>query len=52
MPVRGIARELWDFMRVNRKWWLLPILLASLLVGSLLLAAQNPALAPLIYALF
>ena len=45
------ARELWDFLRANKKWWLLPILLALLLVAVLVLASGS-ALAPFIYPLF
>jgi hypothetical protein len=52
MPTRGIVHELWDFMRINKKWWLLPIILISLLAGSLLIFAQGSVLAPFIYAIF
>ncbi len=44
--------ELWAFMRVRKKWWLLPILMLMLLVGTLLMFAQTSALAPFIYAIF
>ncbi len=47
-----LARELWAFMRVRKKWWLLPILLAMFLVGALLVFAQGSALAPFIYTIF
>ena len=48
----GISRELWDFMRVRKKWWLLPIVLVLLLVGMLLVFAQGSVLAPFIYTIF
>jgi hypothetical protein len=48
----GIARELWSYMRERKKWWLLPIILVCLLVGTLLVFAQGSALAPFIYAIF
>jgi hypothetical protein len=45
-------KELWMFMRVRKKLWLLPIIVVLLLVGTLLVFAQGSALAPFIYALF
>jgi hypothetical protein len=44
--------ELWSYMRERRKWWLLPVILVLLLVGSLLIFAQGSALAPFIYTVF
>jgi hypothetical protein len=52
MPKRGILSELWAFMRVRKKWWLFPIIIMLLLVGSLLVFAQGSALAPFIYTVF
>lgn len=52
MPRTSLARELWDFMRVRKKWWLAPLLLILFLVGGLLIFAQTSALAPFIYTLF
>jgi hypothetical protein len=48
----SLLREFWAFMRVRKKWWLLPIILVMLLVGSLLVFAQGSALAPFIYTIF
>ncbi len=48
----GLIRELWAFMRVRKKWWLLPILLVMFFVGTLLVFAQGSALAPFIYTIF
>lgn len=48
----SIFRELWEFMRVRKKFWLLPILLIMLLLGGLLILAQGSAVAPFIYTLF
>jgi len=44
--------ELWAFMKVRKKWWLLPLILVMLAVGSLLVFAQGSALAPFIYTIF
>lgn len=49
---RGIVTELWAFLRVRKKWWLLPILVVLLLLGALLVFAQGSALAPFIYTIF
>ncbi|HSJ32984.1 MAG TPA: DUF5989 family protein [Longimicrobiales bacterium] len=47
-----LARELWAYMRVRKKWWLLPIIMVLVLIGALLVAAQGSALAPFIYTIF
>jgi hypothetical protein len=52
MSQAGIARELWSYMKVRKKWWLLPIILVLLLVGALLVFAQGSVLAPFIYTVF
>jgi len=48
----SFARELWAFLRVRKKFWLLPIIIMALLFGALLLVAQSSAIAPFIYTLF
>lgn len=44
--------ELWDFLKVRKKWWLLPIILFLILLGGLIILTQGSALAPFIYAIF
>ena len=48
----GLVREIWAFMRVRKKWWLLPVITILVLVGGLLVFAQGSALAPFIYTIF
>ncbi|MBI2143432.1 hypothetical protein HYU20_03775 [Candidatus Woesearchaeota archaeon] len=48
----SIVADLWSFMRVRKKWWLLPILLTLVIVGALVIFSQSSALSPFIYALF
>jgi hypothetical protein len=48
----GFLRELWVFMRVRKKFWLLPILLVLGLFGGLIILAKGTAVAPFIYTLF
>jgi hypothetical protein len=52
MARSGLVSELWAFMKVRKKWWLLPLILVLLLVGSLLVFAQGSVLAPFIYTIF
>ncbi len=47
-----IVGELWQFMRVRKKWWLGPIVFMLLALGLLLVFTQGSALAPFIYTLF
>ena len=47
----GIAREFYDFLKENRKWWLAPIVIAVLGLGGLVLLGGSAA-APFIYTLF
>jgi hypothetical protein len=44
--------ELYRYMRVRKKYWLLPILMVMVLVGALIVLAQGSAVAPFIYTLF
>lgn len=44
--------EFWAFLRIRKKFWLLPLLVMLLLFGALLLLAQSSAVAPFIYTLF
>ncbi len=45
-------KELWAFMRERKKFWLLPIVLVLLLLGTLIVFTQGSAVAPFIYTLF
>jgi len=48
----SILIELWAFLRVRKKYWLLPIMLVMLLLGGLVVLSQISAVAPFIYTLF
>ena len=48
----SLMGELWAFMKVRKKWWLLPIVMIMLLLSALIIFAQGSALAPFIYAIF
>ncbi|HZT50032.1 MAG TPA: DUF5989 family protein [Hyphomicrobiaceae bacterium] len=48
----SLLHELWRFMRVRKKFWLLPIFVVLGFFGGLLVLAQGSAVAPFIYTLF
>jgi hypothetical protein len=48
----SLVRELWAFMRESKKWWLLPVIVVMLVVGTVLVFAQGSVLAPFIYTIF
>ncbi len=45
-------KDLWDFMRVRKKFWLAPIIIVLLLLGALIVFTQGSAVAPFVYTLF
>jgi hypothetical protein len=47
-----VLREIWAFLKQERKYWLAPIVLVLALFGLLLVFAQGSAVAPFIYTLF
>jgi len=44
--------EIWSFMRIRKKFWLLPIMLMMMLFGGLVILTQGSAIAPFIYTIF
>ncbi len=48
----SFVAELWEFMRVRKKFWLLPILTMMVLLGGLIVLTQGSAVAPFIYTIF
>lgn len=49
---KPLLRELWDFLKVRKVWWLAPIIIMLLFVGVLIVLGQSSAVSPFIYALF
>lgn len=47
-----LIKELWTFLRIRKKLWLLPIILVMLLLGGLLILAEGSLVAPFVYTLF
>ncbi len=48
----SFIKELWVFLRLRKKLWLLPIIIVMVLLGGLLVLAQGSVVAPFIYTLF
>ena len=48
----SFIKELWCFMLVRKKFWLLPIMLMMALFGTLIILSQGSAVAPFVYTLF
>lgn len=48
----GFVFELWHFLRIRKKFWLLPVVVMCVLFGGLVVLAQGSAVAPFIYTLF
>ncbi|HPC86508.1 MAG TPA: DUF5989 family protein [Smithellaceae bacterium] len=44
--------DLWGFLKVRKKFWLLPLILMLLLFGALIVLTSGSAVAPFIYTLF
>jgi hypothetical protein len=48
----AIAAEFWEFLKIRKKFWLLPIVIMLGFLGALIVLTQGSAVAPFIYALF
>jgi len=48
----SFLKDLWAFMKARKKFWLLPIILIMLLLGTIIVLGQGSAIAPFIYTLF
>jgi hypothetical protein len=48
----AFLREFWRFLRVRKKYWLMPILIVTCILGGLIVLAKGSAVAPFIYTLF
>ncbi len=47
-----IVKDLWMFMRVRKKFWMLPIIIMMVLFGGLIILSEGSAIGPLIYTIF
>jgi len=47
-----ISKEFWEFFKVRKKYWLLPIIIVLVLFGGLIILSQGSVIAPFIYTIF
>ena len=47
-----LAKDIWDFLRVRKKYWLAPLIITIVLMGALLIFTQGTVIAPFIYTIF
>ena len=52
MSRADILKELWDFLKVRKRFWLAPIIVVLVMLGVLIVFVQGSAVAPFIYTLF
>jgi hypothetical protein len=52
LELMGFLAEFWDYMRVRKKFWLLPVFMVMIVIGGLLVLSKGSAVAPFIYTLF
>ena len=52
MTNQSIITEFWEFLKIRKRYWLMPVVLVLLLFGALIIFTESSALAPFIYALF
>ena len=48
----SFIKEFWEFLRIRKKYWLLPIIAVLVMFGGLIILSQGSAVAPFIYAIF
>ena len=48
----GFVKEFWEFLKVRKKYWLLPIIIVLAVLGGLIVLTQGTAVAPFIYTIF
>ena len=47
-----LLKDIWDFLKVRKKYWLAPLILTIVLMGALIVFTQGSVVAPFIYTLF
>ena len=47
-----LVKDLWDFLKVRKKYWLAPLIITILLMGVLIVFTQGSVIAPFIYTIF
>jgi len=47
-----LSKDIWDFLKVRKKYWLAPLIITIVLMGSLIIFTQGTVIAPFIYSIF
>lgn len=47
-----LIKDIWDFLKIRKKYWLAPLIFTIILMGGLILFTQGSVIAPFIYSLF
>ena len=47
-----LVKDIWDFLKVRKKYWLAPLIITIVLMGALIVFTQGSVVAPFIYSLF
>ena len=47
-----LTKDIWDFLRVRKKYWLAPLIITIVLMGALIVFTQGSVVAPSIYSIF
>ena len=47
-----LVKDIWDFLKVRKKYWLAPLIITLVLMGALIVATQGSVIAPFIYSVF
>ena len=47
-----LVKDIWDFLKVRKKYWLAPLIITIVLMGALIVTTQGSVIAPFIYSIF
>ena len=47
-----LMKDVWDFLKIRKKYWLAPLIITIILLGALVIYTQGTVVAPFIYTIF
>ncbi len=50
--IYDLLKDIWDYLKVRKKYWLAPLIITILLMGTLIVFTQGSVIAPFIYSIF
>ena len=51
-PFLDLVKDIWDYLKVRKKYWLAPLIITIVLMGALIVFTQGSVIAPFIYSIF